>query len=206
MLIFDEDISTIYTSTPTPTPSPRPLGPLTRARARQLNHQVSSFLNSCPSYLDNRDTCTLVLLRNDGKDQKHRGLAQAKFKLQNCPNLGWPPRLHTVTHFDVQIHGGKLMKFIFTWVQSHVHIHNEAAAIVDLLERPFCGQLHSIRSSMHACSGCYCFLLFLASRGISTAHSGCSLLYIKASTAIVTNRILFNRVSHLLPHFSARVG
>jgi transposase InsO family protein len=71
----DEDISTIYTSTPTPTPSPTPLGPLTRARARQLNHQVSLFLNSCPSYLDNGDTCTLVLLRNDGEDQKHRGLA-----------------------------------------------------------------------------------------------------------------------------------
>jgi hypothetical protein len=31
----DEDINT------TPTPSLAPLGPLTRARARQLNHQVS---------------------------------------------------------------------------------------------------------------------------------------------------------------------
>jgi len=39
----DEDIGTTYTSTPTPTPLPTPLGPLTRARARQLNHQVSSF-------------------------------------------------------------------------------------------------------------------------------------------------------------------
>jgi len=27
-------------------------GPLTHARARQLNHQVSSFLSSCPSCLD----------------------------------------------------------------------------------------------------------------------------------------------------------
>jgi hypothetical protein len=32
----------------TPTPSLAPLGPITRARAHQLNHQVSSFLNSCP--------------------------------------------------------------------------------------------------------------------------------------------------------------
>jgi hypothetical protein len=79
----DEDINT----TPTPTPSPAPLGPITRARARQLNHQVSSFLNSCPSYLDNGDTCTLVLLRNDGEDQKRRGLAPAGFGLQDSINL-----------------------------------------------------------------------------------------------------------------------
>jgi hypothetical protein len=65
----DEDISTIHPSTSTPTPSPTQLGPLTHARSRQLNHQVSSFLNSCPSYLDNGDACTFVLLRNDGEDQ-----------------------------------------------------------------------------------------------------------------------------------------
>jgi hypothetical protein len=79
----DEDINT----TPTPTPSPAPLGPITRARARQLNHQVSSFLNSCPSYLDNGDVCTLVLLRNDGEDQKGRGLAPVGFGLQDSTNL-----------------------------------------------------------------------------------------------------------------------
>jgi hypothetical protein len=72
----DEDINT------TPTP-----GPITHARARQLNHQVSSFLNSCPSYLDNGDACTLVLLRNDGEDQKGRGLAPARFGLQDSTNL-----------------------------------------------------------------------------------------------------------------------
>ena len=33
-----------------------PAGPLNRARARQLNLQVSSVLNSCQSYLDNGDT------------------------------------------------------------------------------------------------------------------------------------------------------
>ena len=46
----DEDINTIDTSTPPPTPSPTPSGPITRARARQLNHQVSSLLNSCPQW------------------------------------------------------------------------------------------------------------------------------------------------------------
>ena len=61
----DEDINTNDTSTPTPAP----LGPI----ARQLNHQVSSFLTSCSPDLDNGDTCTLVLLRNNGVDQKGRG-------------------------------------------------------------------------------------------------------------------------------------
>ena len=65
----DEDINTNDTSTPTPAP----LGPITHARARQLNHQVSSFLTSCSPDLDNGDTCTLVLLRNNGVDQKGRG-------------------------------------------------------------------------------------------------------------------------------------
>jgi hypothetical protein len=79
--VVDEDINT------TPTPSLAPLGPLTCARARQLNHQVSLFLNSCPSYLDNGNTCTLVLLMNDGEDQKGRGLAPAGFGLQDSTNL-----------------------------------------------------------------------------------------------------------------------
>jgi transposase InsO family protein len=78
----DEDINTNDTSTPQATPSAAtspPLGPITRARARQLNHQVSSFLSSCPLYLDNGNTCTLVLLRNDGEDKKERGFAWAGF-------------------------------------------------------------------------------------------------------------------------------
>jgi hypothetical protein len=79
--LVDEDINT------TPTPSLAPLGPLTRAHARQLNHQVSLFLNSCPSYLDNGNMCILVLLRNDGEDQKGRGLALAGFGLQDSTNL-----------------------------------------------------------------------------------------------------------------------
>ena len=77
----DEDINT------TPTPSPAPLGPITRARARELNHQVSSFSNSCPLYLDNGDTCTLVLIRNNGEDQQDKGWALAGFGLQDSTNL-----------------------------------------------------------------------------------------------------------------------
>jgi len=63
----NEDINTTNTSTPALTPaSPIPLGPITPARARQLNHQISSLLSSYPSYVDNGDTCTLVLVINDG--------------------------------------------------------------------------------------------------------------------------------------------
>jgi hypothetical protein len=74
----DEDITTNDTSKPTPaSTSLTPLGPITRARAHRLTHQVSSLLSSGASYLDNGDTCTLVLLRNNGWDQKGRGIAQA---------------------------------------------------------------------------------------------------------------------------------
>jgi hypothetical protein len=83
----DEDIATNDTSTPTPvSTSTIPLGPITRARARRLTHQVNSLLSSGSSYLDNGDTCTLVLLRNNGLDQKERGIGQAGFGLQDVHN------------------------------------------------------------------------------------------------------------------------
>ena len=63
----DEDINTNDTSTPTQVPVS---SPITHARARQLNHQVSSLLSSYPSYLDHEDACTLVLVSNQAEDQK----------------------------------------------------------------------------------------------------------------------------------------
>ena len=90
MVKGDEDINTNDTSTPPPTPaavtSP-PLGPITRARARQPNHQVNSFLNSCPLYLENGNMRTLVLLRCDGEDKKGRAFAWAGFEEQDSANL-----------------------------------------------------------------------------------------------------------------------
>jgi len=80
----DEDINTSDTSTP---PPKQISGPLTRARARQLNNQVTSFLASCPSYLDNGNTCSLLLLRNDGQDRNIDGFARARFGVQNSTNL-----------------------------------------------------------------------------------------------------------------------
>jgi hypothetical protein len=84
----DEDIATNDTSTPTPvSTSTTPLGPITRVRARRLTYQVSLLLSSGSSYLDNGDSCTLVLLRNNGLDQKGRGIAQAGFELQDKHDL-----------------------------------------------------------------------------------------------------------------------
>ena len=80
----DEDITANDTSTPSP---PVIAGPITCARARQLNHQVSSLLSSCSSYLDCGDPCTLVLLRNDGEDKKGSGFAWAGFGQQDNTNL-----------------------------------------------------------------------------------------------------------------------
>src|SRR6266498_2703958 len=53
--VGDEDINTIDTSTPTQV---QVTGPVTRARARQLNYQVRSLLGLCPTYLDRGNTCT----------------------------------------------------------------------------------------------------------------------------------------------------
>jgi hypothetical protein len=84
----DEDIATNDTSTLTPvSTSTTPLGPITCARARWLTHQVSLLFSSGSSYLENRDICTLVLLRNNGLNQKVRGIAQAGFGLQDRHDL-----------------------------------------------------------------------------------------------------------------------
>jgi hypothetical protein len=61
----DDDIHTTDTSMPLQVPIS---GPITRAHARQLNHQVITLLSSCPSYLDHGGPCTLVLLRNQRED------------------------------------------------------------------------------------------------------------------------------------------
>jgi hypothetical protein len=84
LLGFDEDIHTTDASIPIQVPIS---GPITRARARQLNHQVITLLSSCPSYLDHVDPCTLVLLRNQGEDRKGKGFEHAGFGLQKNTNL-----------------------------------------------------------------------------------------------------------------------
>jgi hypothetical protein len=61
----DEDINTSDTSTPT---HKQISGPIIRARVCQLNYQVTSFLASYSSYLDNGNVCSLFLLRNNGQE------------------------------------------------------------------------------------------------------------------------------------------
>jgi hypothetical protein len=59
------DINTSDTSTPTHN---QISGPITQACARQLNNQVSSFLASYSSYLDNGNVYSVLLLMNDGQE------------------------------------------------------------------------------------------------------------------------------------------
>ncbi|WVZ90355.1 LOW QUALITY PROTEIN: hypothetical protein U9M48_036664, partial [Paspalum notatum var. saurae] len=119
----DEDINTIDTSMATPPP----LGPMTRARARQFNHQVSSFLNSCPLGLYNGDAGALVLLRNDGEDQKGGRLVKAGFGFGLQKDSDW----------GVLVLHRKLIKSTFKRIQPHVHICSESAAIVFYIQSPF---------------------------------------------------------------------
>jgi hypothetical protein len=62
-------------------------GPITRARAHQINNQVSSFLASYSSYLENGNMCSVLLLRNDGQKGNRVGFARATFRFQNSSTL-----------------------------------------------------------------------------------------------------------------------
>jgi hypothetical protein len=61
--------------------------PITRARAHQLNYQVTSFLASYSSCLDNGNVCSPLLLRNDGQEGNKVGFTRATFGFQNSSNL-----------------------------------------------------------------------------------------------------------------------
>jgi hypothetical protein len=56
----------MWTSTPTRN---QISGPITQAHAHQLNNQVSSFLASYSSYLDNGNMCSILFLRNDRQEK-----------------------------------------------------------------------------------------------------------------------------------------
>jgi hypothetical protein len=80
----DVDINTSDTSTPTHNEIS---GPITRARARQLNNMVSSFLASYSSYLDNGNVYSILLLRNDGQERKGVAFVPVTFGFQNRSSL-----------------------------------------------------------------------------------------------------------------------
>jgi hypothetical protein len=78
------DINTSDTSTPTHN---QISGPITRARARQLNNQVSSYLASYSSYLDNGNMRSDLLLRNDRQEGNRVAFASVTFGFQNSSSL-----------------------------------------------------------------------------------------------------------------------
>jgi hypothetical protein len=80
----DVDINTSDTSTPTHN---QISGLITQAHARQLNNQVSSFLASYSSYLDNGNMCSILLLRNDGQEQNGVAFTPVAFGFQNSTRL-----------------------------------------------------------------------------------------------------------------------
>jgi hypothetical protein len=64
-MVGDEDINTLATIIP----FVEILGPITRSRAQQLNHQVNSFLCSSAYNIENRLLPNnLIVLRNQGED------------------------------------------------------------------------------------------------------------------------------------------
>jgi hypothetical protein len=80
----DVDINTSDTTTPTHN---QISSPITQARAHRLNNQVSSFLASYSSYLDNGNVCSILLLRNDGQEGNGVAFTPVTFRFQNNRSL-----------------------------------------------------------------------------------------------------------------------
>jgi hypothetical protein len=78
----DVDINTSDTSTPTHNQISDPV-----TQARQLNNQVSSFLPSYSSYLDNGNVCSILLFRNDGQEGNGVAFTPVTFRFQNSSSL-----------------------------------------------------------------------------------------------------------------------
>ena len=118
----DEDINTIDTSTPTQV---QVTGPVTRAHARQLNYQVRSLLGLCPTYLDHGNTCTLVLLRNDGEDPKGKGFTQARF---------WTAGHHQLVTVTTTTYGLQFGRFSTFQKAYQVHFQTDPTSCLYLIE------------------------------------------------------------------------
>jgi hypothetical protein len=110
---------------------------ITRARARQLNNQVSLFLASYSSYLDNENVCSILLLRNDGQEGNGVAFAPVTFGLQNSSSLWWLPRPRIDLDSGMQILSRKVLEPIFICIIPQVHIMLEPATIVILVQRHF---------------------------------------------------------------------
>jgi hypothetical protein len=130
----DMDINTSDTSTPTHN---QISGPITRARAHQLNNQVSSFLASYSSYLDNGFMCSVLLLRNDGQEWNGVAFAPVTFRFQNSSSLWRPPWPCMDLDSGMQILSGKLLGSTFICIKPQAHIMSKPATIIILVQRLF---------------------------------------------------------------------
>jgi hypothetical protein len=94
----DENINTSATIIP----SIEILGPITRSRAQQLNHQVSSFLCSFAYNIENRLLPNdLIVLRNQGED--HGGQTERQEgagELRRCAREGGEPIQFGIAEFE----------------------------------------------------------------------------------------------------------
>jgi hypothetical protein len=88
-------------------------GPITQASAHQLNNQVSSFLASYSSYLDNGNMCSVLLPRNDGQEQNGVAFTLVTFGFQNSSSSWWPPWPHMVSIKWYPERGWSVRDFLF---------------------------------------------------------------------------------------------
>jgi hypothetical protein len=91
---IDEDITLSDTHNPPPLVIQ---GPITRARARQLNQQVSSFLSSSPCTYENsmlpNEILDYIVLRNFGEDHEGLGNQQGEGgRLGGASKSRWRPK------------------------------------------------------------------------------------------------------------------
>jgi hypothetical protein len=95
---FDEHINTSATIIP----SIEILGPITRSRAQQLNHHVTSFLCSSAYNIESRLLPNdLIVHRNQGKD--HRGQTEYQEgagEPRRCAQEGGEPIQFGITEFE----------------------------------------------------------------------------------------------------------
>ena len=103
-------------------------GPITRARARQLNYQVNSFLGIHTNILQDEmlfnPSVYVLLLRNQGPERCKLKYGREESKsfqihLQNKAVLFRVPRLHPNSDWSVAGLSRKLLKSTFQRIQSH---------------------------------------------------------------------------------------
>jgi hypothetical protein len=94
----DEDINTLATIIP----SIDILGPITRSRAQQLNHQVASFLCSSAYNIESRLLPNdLIVLRNQGNDRGGQTEHQeGAGEPRRCAQEGDEPIQFGITEFE----------------------------------------------------------------------------------------------------------